>query len=220
MPSLCSARGARDAAHLLQGDQDRRGPADRPPGRAGRRHPHRPRGAFPRKRRGSMLWLWRRLAAVPHEPSSVCRSGPPLTSSCVRPRTSAGSGTASSPWSCWAEPTRWSSLSPPSGTSSASSVSLCLIPEGGGCRAVAPPTAVALTRSLSPRRRLCCCHAHLHPALGFLHQTGQEGIHEVCAKDRGKTSSISQGLLGNSRQVTHIPPPPRLPPFCSVVSWS
>lgn len=39
----------------------------------------------------------------------------------------------------------------------------------------------------SLRRRLCCCHAHLHPAVGFLHQTGQEGIHEVCAEDWGKT---------------------------------
>lgn len=35
-------------------------------------------------------------------------------------------------------------------------------------------------------RCLCCRHAHLYPAVGFLHQTGQEGVHDVCAKDRGK----------------------------------
>lgn len=39
---------------------------------------------------------------------------------------------------------------------------------------------------LHSTRRLCCSHADLHPALGFLHQAGEEGVHEVCAKDRGK----------------------------------
>lgn len=44
-----SSCGARAAAHLLQGLQGRRAPSHCAPGRADRRHPHRPCGAFPCK---------------------------------------------------------------------------------------------------------------------------------------------------------------------------
>lgn len=54
---LCSACGARAAAHLLKGLQARCGPADRPPGCADRRHPHRSRGALPCKCPGDASWL-------------------------------------------------------------------------------------------------------------------------------------------------------------------
>lgn len=38
-------------------------------------------------------------------------------------------------------------------------------------------------------RCIRCCYADLHPSLGLLHQTGEEGVHEVCPEDRGKTWS-------------------------------
>lgn len=126
----------------------------------------------------------------------VCRFVPPSISSCVRPRNSAGFVTSSSPWPCWAEPTPWSSSFPPSGTSLASSVSLQT-----GNRTVHSlhSSYACFTKSLPSRRRLCCCHAHLYPAVGFLHQTGQEGIHEVCAEDRGKIfTSVRWCLLSSS----------------------
>lgn len=50
---LHSPRGARAAAHLLQGLQVRRSPDDRPSGRAVCRHPHRPRGSVPSRFRTS-----------------------------------------------------------------------------------------------------------------------------------------------------------------------
>lgn len=66
------------------------------------------------------------LTLVPRLCLSFRRSARRSTSCCVPPRSSAGSATPSSPWFCWPAQTVWSSLSPPSETSSASSVSECV----------------------------------------------------------------------------------------------
>lgn len=156
----------------------------------------------------------------------VCRFAPPSISSCVRPRTSAGFVTASSPWPCWAGPTPWSFSSPPSGTSLASSVSLSA--GHPNCAFPLLHFTPVLPKTLPSRRGLCCRHAHLHPAVGFLHQTGEEGVHEVCAEDRGK---IFPSMRNKHRTYRHHQRrmlacddktflPSRLPPSCSAASWS
>lgn len=54
-------------------------------------------------------------------------------------------------------------------------------------------------------RRFCCCHAHLHPAFSFLHQTGQERVHEVKAKDRGKMELDEMNSFGTLHLFVSLP---------------